>query len=116
MQDKDTVTGQEEQKVNLPEDASDLQLFLEFYRLLSEEIRLIRLRIQNPFCEPSCTHPQAVGNESLAPQPESATPDLVQLALNNLLQNFAIRNQNLAILVSHNEPLLWSGVLRCQAC
>lgn len=42
----------EELEVNLPEDASDAQLFHQFYRLLSLELRLIRLRRSNPFDEP----------------------------------------------------------------
>jgi hypothetical protein len=71
------VTGQEELKVNLPEGASDLQLFLEFYRLLSEKIRLIRLRISNPFCEPLGIQPADSGNGSVGPEPEIAMPDPV---------------------------------------
>ena len=64
------------------EGASDPRLFLGFYRLLSEEIRLIRLRISNLFDEPLRTQTSDLENGSaVEPEPEIAMPDPVAVGI-----------------------------------
>jgi hypothetical protein len=75
----DTMAQEKSPDSTLPlEGASDVHLFLEFYRPLSEELRLIRLRISNPFDELLRTQPSGLGNgDAVEPEPKIAMPDPV---------------------------------------